>query len=275
MGQLVDGDDGIPVEEVGKWATGKHVSLCRYIDISKAVRGKWLGPGKGGATYIDLFCGPGRSRIRRTGEYVDGSCVAAWKESVRTNTPFTQVFIADADGQRRAYAAHRLKNLGAPVIEIDGDAVAAARRLSDRLSPQGLHFAFLDPYNLAAFDFSVVELLSRFRYIDMLVHISKMDLQRNLGLNIRLQQSAFDKFAPGWRDVVNLHQNHAAIRRAVFDYWKSKITALGIYPSVDMELITGEQGQHLYWLTLAARHDLAHRFWKIASNKQVQGDLFD
>lgn len=275
MGELIGGDDGLPVEEVGRWATDKHVSLCRYIDISRAVRAKWLGPDKGGATYIDLFCGPGRSRIRRTGEFVDGSCVAAWKESVRTNTPFSQVFIADADDQRRAYAAHRLKELGAPVTEVNGDAVAAVRGLIGRLSTQSLHFAFLDPYNLAAFDFSVIQQLSRFRYIDMLMHISKMDLQRNLGINIRLQQSAFDKFAPGWRDAVDLSQNHAAIRRAVFDYWKMKISALGIYPSVNMELITGEQGQHLYWLTLAARNDLAHRFWKIASNKQVQRGLFD
>lgn len=275
MGELVEGDDGLPVEEVGRWATEKHVSLCRYIDISKAVRAKWIGPGRGGATYIDLFCGPGRSRIRRTGEFVDGGCVAAWKESVRANTPFTQVFIADADDQRRAYAADRLRCLGAPVVEIKGEAVAAVRELVGRLSPKSLHFAFLDPYNLAAFDFSVIEQLSRFQYIDMLVHISKMDLQRNLGLNIRIQQSAFNKFAPGWREVVSLNQNHAAIRRAVFEYWRSKIRALGIYPSVDMELITGEQGQHLYWLTLAARHDLAHRFWKIASNKQVQRGLFD
>jgi hypothetical protein len=41
-----------------------------------------------------------------------------------------------------------------------------------------------------------------------------------------------------------------------------------------MQLITGDQGQHLYWLTLAARHELAHKFWKIAANKSGQGDLF-
>lgn len=67
MGKLVDGDDGLPVEEVGIWAKDKLSSLCRYIDISRGVRSKWIGPGKGGATYIDLFCGTGRSKIRSTG----------------------------------------------------------------------------------------------------------------------------------------------------------------------------------------------------------------
>jgi three-Cys-motif partner protein len=274
MGELVEGDDGLPCEEVGRWAITKHESLCRYIDISSGVRSKWLGPTKGGATYIDIFCGAGRARVRRTGEFIDGSCVAAWRESVRSRAPFSQVFIADADDQRRAYAAERLKRAGAPVIEVLGDATKAAQWLRLHLSSQSLHFAFLDPYNLGAFDFSVVEALSGRKYIDMLVHISKMDLQRNTGMNIRAQQSAFDRFAPGWREAVDLSQRHPVVRREVFEFWRKKVAALGIFPSTDMQLITGDQGQHLYWLTLAARHELAHKFWKIAANKSGQGDLF-
>ncbi len=274
MADLIAGDDGLPADEVGKWALEKHESLRRYIDISRGVRAKWTAPVKGGATYIDLFCGPGRSRIRRTGEFIDGSCVAAWKESVRSGAKFSQVFIADADDQRRTYASQRLKALGAPVVEIPGDATAAAQLLRKRLTPQSLHFAFLDPYNLGAFDFSVVQALASMKYIDILVHVSKMDLQRNTGMNIRAQQSAFDRFAPGWREAVDLNQRHPSVRRAVFEFWRSKVAALGIFPSTDMKLITGDQGQHLYWLTLAARHELAHRFWKIASNNTGQGELF-
>jgi len=274
MGELIDGDDGLPAEEVGKWTKTKHQSLCRYIDISRGVRKKWIAPLKAGATYIDLFCGTGRSRIRRTGEYIDGSCVAAWKESVKSGAPFSQVFIADADPQRRAYARERLIRAGAPVIEVDGDAVTSAQQLRRRLTSKSLHFAFLDPYNLGAFEFSVVEALAEQKHIDMLVHISKMDLQRNTGMNIRAQQSAFDRFAPGWREAIDLSQRHAVVRREVFEFWRKRVAALGISSSTDMQLITGDQGQHLYWLTLAARHELAHRFWKIASNKSGQGEMF-
>lgn len=273
MGKLIDGDDGLPVEEVGPWAKDKITSLCRYISISRGVRGKWIGPGKAGATYIDLFCGPGRAKIRRTGEFIEGSCVAAWNESVRAKTPFTSVYIADADSERLALAKERLDRLGAPVEAFLGDAATTAKTIRAKLDQYGLHFAFIDPYNLGAFDFSVVDTLSKRKRIDMLVHISKMDLQRNTWLNVQAQESAFDRFVPGWRSVVDLNQPFTAIRRAVFDLWKTKVAALGMAASTDMQLITGGRGQHLYWLTLAARHELALAFWKTATDSG-QGELF-
>ena len=64
MGKLVEGDDGLPVDEVGSWAKEKHGLLCRYVDITRAVRSKWLTPNGAGATYIDIFCGPGRAKIQ-------------------------------------------------------------------------------------------------------------------------------------------------------------------------------------------------------------------
>lgn len=263
----------MPAEVVGGWAKDKHELLCRYIDISRGVRSQFLGLGKAGATYIDLFCGPGMAQVKRSGEWIDGSCVAAWKKSVEGGSPFSTVYIGDADDQRREYAATRLRRLGAPVVEVPGRAVAAVDLVCRQVSAYGLHFAFLDPYNLAAFDFEVVRRLSALRRIDMLVHVSKMDLQRNLGINVAAQQSAFDKFAPGWRETVNVHQLQPAVRREVLEHWRGLVEATGLWPSVEMKLITGGKGQHLYWLTLAARHELAHKFWKAASRGE-QFQLF-
>lgn len=273
MGKLVEGDDGLPVEEVGAWSKDKIALLCKYVSISRGVRAKWIGPGKAGATYIDLFCGPGRAKIRRTGEFIEGGCVAAWNESVRSNTPFSSVYIADADSARLEFARERLTRAGAPVEAFHGEAVDTAKTIRTKLDQYGLHFAFVDPYNLGAFDFSVVETLSKRKRIDMMVHISKMDLQRNTGLNVRAQKSAFDKFVPGWRSVIDVNQPFTAVRRAVFELWKTKVVTLGMAASTDMQLITGSRGQHLYWLTLAARHELALAFWKAATNNG-QGQLF-
>src|SRR3984893_8938678 len=75
--RLIEGDDGLPGEEVHVWAIEKHKYLKRYLDISRAVRKKFLGNGNAGATYIDLFCGTGRGRIRETGKWIDGSTVSA------------------------------------------------------------------------------------------------------------------------------------------------------------------------------------------------------
>lgn len=273
MGELIAGDDGLPAEDVGPWAKEKQEYLCRYIDISRGVRKKYLPPqGPGGATYIDLFCGPGRSRVRDTGEWIDGSPVAAWKKSVDGGAPFSKVIIADIDAERLDAAVERLEALGAPVVKIHGPAKETAFKALQSAAVYGLNFAFLDPYKLGALDFQLFLTLSKLNRIDILAHISKMDFQRNLPSNISEEQSEFENFAPGWRDAVNLDQPHPHVRREVFEYWRGQVAKTGIDTSKDTKLITGSRGQHLYWLLLAARHELAHAFWK-TSTKTAQGSL--
>lgn len=274
MGKLIDGDDGLPAEEVGEWAKEKHQYLCRYIDISRAVRSGWLGPQKAGATFIDLFCGPGRCKVRETGEWIDGGAVAAWKKSLEGGAPFSQVYIGDLDDQRREAAATRLREIGAPVIEIIGPATKAIKRIVSQLNPYGLNFAFLDPYNLEALDFRIIQTLSTLKRIDILVHVNQMDLQRNLLINATSQESAFDAFAPGWRNTVSISQSQQAIRQQVFQYWRDQVANLGVWPSTEMRLITGRRNQPLYWLLMAAKHSLPHKFWKVAANAEGQGELF-
>lgn len=273
MGKLISGDDGLPAEEVGFWAKEKHDYLCRYIDISRATRAKYIGDRKGGATFIDVFCGPGRSRVRETGEWIDGGVVAAWKKSRDGGSPFSQIYIGDLDVQRRQAAAKRLREIGAPVIEIDGAAVQSVHEIVTKLNPYGLHFAFLDPFNLEALNFGIIDALSKFKRIDMLVHVNQMDLQRNLIANVTSDESAFDAFAPGWRDKVNIVSGQHELRQSVFQYWRDKVSSLGVWPSAQMKLITGSKNQPLYWLLLAAKHDLAHKFWTTASNVEGQGVL--
>jgi three-Cys-motif partner protein len=274
MGRLIDGDDGLPAEDVGVWTKEKHQYLCRYIDISRAVRSGWTAPGKAGATFIDPFCGPGRSKVRETGEWIDGGAVAAWKKSCEGGAPFTQVYIGDLDVQRREASATRLRQLGAPVVEMDGSAVDAIRQIVPTLNPYGLHFAFLDPFDLAALDFGIIEALSTLKRIDMLVHVSQMDLQRNLISNATSDDSAFDVFAPGWRQSVSIAQGQQGLRQEVFHYWRDKVASRQVWPSTEMRLITGSKNQPLYWLLLAAKHELAHKFWDTASNVEGQGKLF-
>ena len=271
MGKLVNGDDGLPAEEVGIWAKEKHDCLCRYIDISRKARAKYLGPGKAGATYIDLFCGPGRCKVRDSEEWIDGGAVAAWKKSQEGGAPFTQVYIGDLDTRRREAAATRLRRLGAPVIEIDGAATQAAQQVVSQVNAYGLHFAFLDPFDLAALNFEIIVALSALKRIDMLVHISQMDLQRNLVSYATTDDSPFDSFAPGWRENVSIAQGQQELRQQIFQYWRDKVAGLGVWPSTDMRLLTGSNNQPLYWLLMAAKHSLPHKFWATASNIEGQG----
>lgn len=201
MGDLVEADDGLPAEVVGPWAKEKHELLCKYIQISSATRRKYLPPhNQGGAGYVDLFCSTGRCWLKDTNEWIDGSAVAAWKRSVDNETPFTRVIIADADEERLNACADRLARLGAPVVATVGLAKDTAFWARQRIPPHGLNFAFLDPYSLGALDFEIIKTLALIKRMDMLVHVSTMDLQRNQDLYLSADASAFDAFAPGWRD---------------------------------------------------------------------------
>jgi three-Cys-motif partner protein len=214
---VIDGDDGLPAEEVGIWVKEKHTYLRRYLDISRSTRKKYLGLGKAGATFVDLFSGPGRARIRDTGEWIDGSAMAAWKISVEGNSAFSQIYVADIDSGRRAACVERLRRLRAPVTELTGTAVVAARAFATAVSPLGLHFAFLDPYSLSTLDFGIIRQLSALKRIDMLIHLSAMDLQRNLDMNVGSEDSSFDSFSPGWRQKVDLAHSQLETRRLVVE----------------------------------------------------------
>jgi len=274
MGELIEGDDGLLAEEVGPWAKEKHDLLCRYIDMAKSARGKYLPPQKGGAAFVDLFCGPGRCRVKTTGEWIDGGAVAAWKKSVEGGKPFTRMIVADADQERLDAMVTRLERLGAPVVSRCGPASETAFFALQRTPAHGLNFAYLDPYNLESLNFKIFETLSRVKRLDVLVHLSKMDLQRNLDSNIAATESAFDAFAPGWRAVINVEQAQGGIRTEIVEHWRDLVAKTGIKASEDVRLLKGSRGQHLYWLLLLASHELAHKFWKTASNPEKQQSLF-
>lgn len=271
---IIDGDDGLPADEVGAWAKEKHTYLRRYLEISCATRKKYIGNRKGGAVYFDIFCGTGRSKIRGTNEWIDGGAIAAWKTSCEGGAPFTDIYISDIDEGKLNACTTRLRNLGAQVHPIHACAVDAVQKMVSAVSGYALHFAFVDPYNLESLDFSVISTLSKLKRIDLLIHLSAMDLQRNLSVNLSADDSAFDAFAPGWREKVSTNGSQPEVRRRMVEYWREQVANLGVWPSIDQRLITGEKNQPLYWLLIAARHELAHKFWETAANIEGQGKLF-
>ena len=255
-----DPTDDLPLTCVGEWADEKHARVRKYVDISKKVRQKFTS-GKGGATYIDLYCGPGRSRIRRSTRIVDGSALVAGSKAVETKTAFTEVHIADAHPRFLDACRSRLERLGLNVFAYDGPAVKTVERICGALPKKALHFAFLDPYDLRSLPFSVIERLAALERMDILIHVSEQDLQRNLRRYIQSERSPLDSFAPGWRSVLSELETDANLRTKVFDYWLQRIRSLNMQPAQGIEEVTGTKKQHLYWLVFVARHELALKFW--------------
>ncbi len=262
-------EHNLPVENVGSWATDKHKIVTDYIQASSAARRRYL---RSGAAYIDVFCGPGRSKIRKTGQFIDGSPVAAFKKAQTSLAPFTSINISDADPELLAANQKRLSALGAPSLAIPGPASVAMPKIVQTLNPYGLHLAFLDPHNLGTLSFDLFESLAKLKHIDIIVHVSLSDLQRNADRYTSAAHDEFDKFAPGWRDCIGTNMNQISLRAAILQYWSNEVMALGLPRAEHCELITGSRRQRLYWLILLSRHELAHSLWsKISSQAKSPG----
>jgi three-Cys-motif partner protein len=95
-----------------------------------------------------------------------------------------------------------------------GKAEETAARIVSKLNPYGLHFAFLDPYNLQDMPFSVIEAFSRLRRVDMLIHVGAQDLQRNLHNYTRPGDDRLEAFAPaGGRPLTSTNHSGRFVRR--------------------------------------------------------------
>jgi three-Cys-motif partner protein len=266
-------DDGLPLDDVGAWTKDKHDRLRKYVDISRAARRKFV-EGSGGATYIDLYCGNGRAIVRETGETIDGSPLVAFKCAREGGVPFSEIFLADADEAKCAAATQRIADAGGVAHCDVGPADETVTSIVGRLNKFGLHFAFLDPFNLDDLPFSVIEAFSCLKRIDMLIHVSAQDLQRNLDAYSMSADGPLDHFAPGWRSAVDLSQSRPATRAAYIAYWATKMEALGLPPARRAELVSGTtKNQRLYWLVFVSRSDFAKGLWDKIRNLSGQGEL--
>ena len=269
-----DEADGLPREIVGSWVKDKHLRLARYVYISGVgVRKKWLKNGPAGATYIELFSGPGRVRIKGTAEVLDGSPLLAWKTAVEAQAPFSSVFVADANADLCSAPATRLATLNAPVKPHVGEALTVVDSVIAALNPYALHLAFLDPYGLEGLPFVLIQKLAKLEHMDILMHISVQDLNGNLRKYIDMQVSPLDQFAPKWRSLVDVSRDDKLVRGKIFEHWRGLLRTIGMQTAEAAELVSADGNQPLYWLAFVARHSRALAFWEKVRDLKGQGAL--
>jgi three-Cys-motif partner protein len=266
--------DGFPsgkVLEVGDWSIEKHQLLRRYVGASWAARRKW--PKRG---FIDLFCGPGRTRIKGSDIETDGGAVVAWRQTKLNSVEFSDVIIGDVDQDSLVSCEKRLLALNAPVTALLGPAEQTVDEAIKRLPPNGLHLAYLDPFNMEHLPFSIIERLAKVRKIDIVVHFSVMDLQREIELDFLRDESRFEAFAPGWKqhvDVTGLTKQQA--RNAFVKYWLGLVESLGFQYSKEMPLMTNSNNGPLYRMMFLMRDQLPGRLWgDVARGLRKTPDLF-
>jgi hypothetical protein len=104
-----DPDDGLIVGEVGPWAKEKYDRLRRYIDAARGARAKFLQPkGTAGASYIELYSGAGRSVIKDTTQFIEGSAVVAFNAGRASGYPFSEMHLSDLEARNSSALAKRI-----------------------------------------------------------------------------------------------------------------------------------------------------------------------
>jgi three-Cys-motif partner protein len=269
--------DALPISEVGGWIEDKHLRLKHYVAISAFVRAKFTAPGKAGATYIDLYCGPGRSRRRDTGEIVDGSALVAAVAAEDSHHPFSHLYIADMNAESVKATGERLqaRGISSGLTALSGNAHETAYEVAALLPHYAFHLIFLDPFSLGALPLTVIKAFAHFPHADILMHVSAMDLQRNLEQAIDSAEiHQFDIFAPGWREWADPNQPPHNTRRAILSYWANLVRSMGFLVFEDQfTLIRGPRNQPLYWLALATKHERGAEFWDKIRNISPQTTL--
>ena len=271
--KTIDPADGLLSDVVGPWASEKHERLRKYVDSYRSARSMFLPPkGSGGAAYIELFSGPSRSQVDGGGYFIDGSPLVAFKEARRSGTNFSELHFNDLESENVDALRQRIARLGGTARFYNEAASTAVDRVVYALNPTGLHFAFLDPYNLESLPFSIIQKLAKLSRMDMLIHVSIFDLQRNLRRYLS-ERRVLDSFMPGWRDAVDINRSDQAVRTALLHHWLGLIKGLGTTPADGIELVSATGGQRLYWLVFVSAHSLGRKLWSDISNVNNQGRL--
>ena len=256
--------DPTDLPEVGQWAEDKHARVRADLELAaKTVGRKFVGPGKAGFYYTDPFCGPPHARIRDNGQIVEGGALVATGAARAAGAPFSCIYIADKNPAFVEASARELQSRGETVRTYTGTALETSGEIARALPPHGLHFAFLDPFNLEALPFEGIHSLAKLARMDILVHFSSMDLQRNFGEFLAKPSSPLDSFAPGWRDTVQQTMPAHEKRRRVREHWQSLLAEAGIPTAGGIEHMQGSRNQTLYWLIFAAKNPLALKFWNV------------
>ena len=166
----IPGPDGQIVQCVGAWANEKHDYVRRFIEASHGPRQRFLRPKRnvspGGASYIELFAGPGGARIRSNGEIIDGSPLIAAKHSM---APFTRLLYADMEAENIQALRARLREDSRAEM-FCGDCNILIDDMVQRIPRYGLNLAFVDPFGLRPLSFETLAKLAAVRRMDMIIH---------------------------------------------------------------------------------------------------------
>lgn len=244
--------DGLPARKSGDWARRKHHYLRNYCGITTvSMKNKFK------LVYLDVMAGPGRCKIRETGEEFPGSPFVAldydFSEYILIES---DPGLADALNKRVAQhqKAHKVK-----IITEDWISVVTSGRL--KFDASTLVVAFVDPTGISQVPMSAMKELAKNPRIDLLVTI-----QHRLGIVWNTPQyrastsgqTALDAFLGdhSWRDWNQ--KDPTEFGRMAVQKFCDNFQKQGF---INTRHISVPENNPLYRFTLFSRHTRGEEFW--------------
>ena len=244
--------DGLLARKSHEWAKRKHHYLRNYCGITtKSMRNKWR------LVYVDVMAGPGRCRIKETGEEFPGSPFVALEHD------FAEYIFIEAEPALAAALkqrvgghskAHRVK-----VLPENWVSVLESGRL--KFDASTLVVAFVDPTGISQTPLAALEALARNPRIDLLVTI-----QHRLGIvwntpqyrRSAKGQNALDAFLgdSSWRQWND--KNPSEFGRLVVEQFCENFQRAGF---INTRHVSVPENNPLYRFTLFSRHPRGEDFW--------------
>lgn len=267
------GDDGFPVQDVGEWALKKHDYLQRYIEASSGPRGLFLTSKNAyppaGAGFIDLFAGPGRARVRETGEFISGSPIVALEHS---RQPFTKVVAIDLDAENVSALRSRAEKYGPRAEVIAGDCNEVIDQAVARIPRHGLNLALVDPYGLEPLRFDTLRKLAQVKRMDLIIHFPVADMKRNI-TNVKAGDYAgfIDRFLGTHVDIKLLSEIPSLI-----DVLRAQLKPYGYeQEQVRSVSVCNSKNAPLYYLVYISKAKTGSKIWKSLTRNTGKQRGFD
>ncbi len=260
-------DDGLLTPTVGRWALQKYRLLDLYNTLfSTGMKYRW-----NLRVYIDLFCGPGRSRIRRTQRIVETSPLSA----LRVPDTFDKYIFCDKSSEAIVALRQRVErdfsNVDADYLV--GDCNNLVMEIAARI-PRGsrtrtaLSFCFIDPYGISDIMFDTIRVLSRFRMDFLILLALAMDANRFQSLYVKETDPTIDHFLgdPSWRGrQAEARSRRIDFRRFLAQEFAARMQSLG-YLRTGLERMkevrSDERNLPLYHLAFFSKHERGYQFWE-------------
>lgn len=259
-------DDGLLAYTVGAWAADKYRRLGMYAEIfSTGMKKSW-----DLRVYLDLFSGPGHSRMRENGRFVLGSPLIAL--SLRDR--FDRYILADENAAAIAALRERAGRI-APDRDlrfVQGDANDRIDEILGHIpaATDGsvLSFCFLDPYKLNI-SFETVRKLATGRSIDFLILLAlHVDANRNLERYAQEESEVIDLFLgdPGWRKRWSAAKSGGEkLVPFLAEEYSKRMESIGYFPMPLDQMVkirTYEKRLPLYYLAFFSKHPTGVKFWQ-------------